>query len=70
MSNNPTQKKITSLRVEEAEEWKDELSLPYRPDLGSDISHFSFGNSLRATAPSGVSDLAKCRLRTSPYRLV
>lgn len=34
------------------------------------ISQVSIGKSPRATAPSGVSDLAKCRLRTFPHRLI
>lgn len=38
--------------------------------LDSDFSQASLGKSPRVTAPSGVSDLAKCRVRTPPQRLV
>lgn len=69
---NQHKKQVTTLRVEKAGERWAPISIQdwSWPGLDSDISQISFGKSPRATALSGVSDLARCRLRTSPHRLV
>lgn len=76
MSKCQTTQHKTNHQPESRKGWGEERWAPISiqdwswPGLDSDISQISFGKSPRATAPSGVSDLAKCRLRTSPHRLV